>query len=84
MISTLDNISIPKTVGEALNRSGWRDAMTDEINVLYHNNTWDLVDLPVSKKEIGCKWVFTVKVNTSRSVAFLKAHLVTKGYAQNY
>ncbi|KAJ9548762.1 hypothetical protein OSB04_021305 [Centaurea solstitialis] len=84
LISTLDSISIPKTVGEALAHSGWRDAMLDEINALDHNGTWDLVELPVSKKAIGCKWVFTVKVNPDGSVARLKARLVAKGYAQTY
>lgn len=84
MISTLDTINVPKTIGEALNHSGWRDAMIDEINALDHNNTWELVELPVGKKAIGCKWVFTVKVNPDGSMARLKARLVAKGYAQTY
>jgi len=84
LISTLDSISVPKTVGEALAHSGWRDAMIDEINALDHNDAWDLVELPASKKAIGCKWVFTVKVNPDGSVARLKARLVAKGYAQTY
>ncbi|KAJ9558569.1 hypothetical protein OSB04_013183, partial [Centaurea solstitialis] len=67
LISTLDSISVPKTVGEALAHSGWRDAM-----------------LPAGKKAIGCKWVFTVKVNPDGSVTRLKARLVAKGYAQTY
>ena len=58
--------------------------MIDEINALDHNDTWDLVELPASKKAIGCKWVFTVKVNPDGSVARLKARLVAKGYAQTY
>ena len=40
--------------------------------------------LPVWKKVIGCRWVFTVKVNPDGSIARLKAHLVAKGYAQAY
>ncbi|KAJ9564855.1 LOW QUALITY PROTEIN: hypothetical protein OSB04_000821 [Centaurea solstitialis] len=80
LISTLDSISIPKTVGEALAHSRWRDVMLDEINALDHNGTWDLVELPA----IGCKWVFTVKVNPDGSVARLKAWLVAKEYAQTY
>ncbi|KAJ9544458.1 hypothetical protein OSB04_024165 [Centaurea solstitialis] len=41
-------------------------------------------ELPAGKKAIGCKWVFTVKVNPDGSVARLKARLVAKGYAQTY
>ena len=40
--------------------------------------------LPVGKKVIGCRWVFTVKVNPDGSIARLKACLVAKGYAQTY
>ena len=48
------------------------------------NGTWGLVHLPTGKKVIGCRWVFTVKVNLDGSVARLKACLVSKGYAQTY
>ena len=40
--------------------------------------------LPPGKKAIGCKWVFTMKVNRDGFVARLKARLVAKGYAQTY
>ncbi|GJW28735.1 retrovirus-related pol polyprotein from transposon TNT 1-94 [Tanacetum coccineum] len=50
-----DSILVPKTVGEALDHSGWRAAMIEEMNALDHNGTWALVDLPVHKKAIGCK-----------------------------
>ena len=63
LISTLDSVPILTTVDEALAHPGWRDAMIDELNALDHNVTWDLVELPVGKRAIGCKWVFTMKVN---------------------
>lgn len=43
-----------------------------------------LVSLTTGKKTIGWKWVFTVKVNPNGSIAWLKAYLVAKGYAQTY
>ncbi|OIT33138.1 putative mitochondrial protein, partial [Nicotiana attenuata] len=73
LIVSLDSISIPKTVKEALNHPGWSKAMLEEIHALEKNHTWDLVDLPSGKKAVGCKWVFTVKVNPDGSVARLKA-----------
>ena len=83
LVSTLDSVSIPTTIGEALPHPAWQNAMLDELKALDHNVTWDLVDLPTNKRAIGCKWVFTVKVNPNGSVARLKARLVAKGYAQN-
>ena len=55
--------------------------MLEELIAFDINSTWDLVDLPAGKKAIGCKWVFTIKVNPNGSVAHLKAQLVAKGYA---
>lgn len=40
--------------------------------------------LPTDKLTIGCKWVFTFKVNPNGSVARHKAGLVAKEYAQTY
>ena len=40
--------------------------------------------LPVGKKAIGCRWLFTVKVNPDGSISRLKAHLFAKEYAQTY
>ncbi len=84
LISSLDSVTVPKNVKEALSHSGWTDAMFDEITPLDDNQTWDLVRLPEGKKVVGCKWVFAVKVNPDGSVARLKARLVAKGYAQTY
>ena len=83
-IASLDSISLPKTVHEALSHPGWRSAMVEEMNALHQNDTWDLVHLPEGKKAIGCIWVFAVKVNPDGSLARLKARLVAKGYAQTY
>ncbi|KAJ9568575.1 LOW QUALITY PROTEIN: hypothetical protein OSB04_004541 [Centaurea solstitialis] len=84
LVASLDSIPTPKTVGDALAHPGWRNAMIEEMNALEHSNTWTLVELPANKKAIGCKWVFTEKVNPDGSVARLKARLVAKGYAQTY
>lgn len=83
-IATLDSIFIPKTVKEALSNPGWYNAMLDEIRALDENQTWALVDLLPDKKVVRYKWVFEVKVNPYGSIAWLKAHLVVKGYAQTY
>ena len=83
-IASLDSISLPNKVSEALAHPGWRSAMIEEMDALTDNGTWDLVCLPTGKKAIGCRWVFIVKVNLDGSVSRLKARLVAKGYAQTY
>nr|GFA00848.1 cysteine-rich RLK (receptor-like protein kinase) 8 [Tanacetum cinerariifolium] len=42
------------------------------------------VDLHIHKKAIGCKWVFSVKMNPDGLVARLKVRLVAEGYAETY
>ncbi|KAJ9671119.1 hypothetical protein PVL29_027218 [Vitis rotundifolia] len=83
-VASIDSISIPKTVIEALNHPGWKNAMLEEIHALEDNHSWKLIELPQGKKVVGCKWVFAVKVNPDGSVARLKVRLVTRGYAQTY
>ncbi|GJQ97808.1 retrovirus-related pol polyprotein from transposon TNT 1-94 [Tanacetum coccineum] len=75
---------VPKTVGEALDHSGWCAAMIEEMNALDHNGTWALVDLLIQKKPIGYKWVFSVEMNPDGSICRLNACLVAKGYAHTY
>ena len=44
--------------------------------------TWDVVDLPKGKISMGCKWVFTVKYNSDRTMERYKSRLVAKGFTQ--
>ena len=51
----------PTSYEEAINSnlsSEWNKAMTDELNSMYQNDVWDLVELPMGVKPVGCKWVF--------------------------
>ncbi|RDY13570.1 hypothetical protein CR513_01484, partial [Mucuna pruriens] len=51
---------------------------------LEQSGTWELVSLPTSKKAVGCRWVFTIKVAPNDTVDCLKSRLVAKGYTQVY
>ncbi|XP_019181694.1 PREDICTED: uncharacterized protein LOC109176759 [Ipomoea nil] len=56
--------------------------MEEEIRALEQNGTWELVDLPPSKKPIGCRWVYKIKHKADGTIERYKARLVAKGYNQ--
>lgn len=74
----------PSTVDEALGYTKWVSAMDAEHQALLRNKTWRLVPLPKGKHVIGCKWVYKVKRKADGSIDWYKAHLVAKGYKQQY
>ena len=53
VIASLDAISLPNKVSEALAHPGWCSAMIEEMDAFTDNGTWDLVRLPTGKKVIG-------------------------------
>ncbi|GJT24664.1 ribonuclease H-like domain-containing protein [Tanacetum coccineum] len=58
------------------------DAMNAEMDALYRNNTWEIVDLPVRRKVIGSKWVWKIKYKFDEEIERYKARLVAKGFNQ--
>ena len=56
LVPSLDSISLPNTVREALSHHGSHSAMVEEMQALDDNGTtWNLVQLPAGKKVIGCR-----------------------------
>ena len=84
VIQTLMTISVPKNVQEAISSNEWRKAMDEEMEALEKNGTWEMGPLPVGKKLVGSRWVFTIKYHFDGSVARYKARLVARGYTQAY
>ena len=60
----------------------WQKAMQFEIESMFNNKVWSLVDLPKGIKPIGCKWVYKRKKGMDGKVETFKARLVAKGYTQ--
>ena len=58
----------------------WQRAMNIEIESMYSNQVWTLVDPAVGVKPIGCKWIYNRKRGIYEKVETFKARLVAKGY----
>ncbi|GMI66032.1 hypothetical protein HRI_000272500 [Hibiscus trionum] len=74
--------SPPADIYCALDDPDWRAAVMAEYQALISNGTWDIVELPVGRKAVGCKWLFKVKLKADGTVDRFKARLVAKGFAQ--
>lgn len=82
---SLNNIHIPTTISKVLSKGNWKQAMNIEMEALKKNRTWELVDLPIEKKNsLGCKWVYTIKNRANELLERYKPRLVAKGYNQTY
>ena len=60
----------------------WLEAMKSEMQSMYENQVWSLIDTSEGLKTIGCKWVFKKKTDMDGNVHTYKARLVAKGYRQ--
>ncbi|KAJ0539688.1 putative RNA-directed DNA polymerase [Helianthus annuus] len=56
-VSNLNKSIEPSSFNEAVTDPKWVEAMNQEMEALLRNKTWDVVDLPVGRKPIGCKWI---------------------------
>jgi hypothetical protein len=84
-VSLSTNDDEPSCYQEAVkgsNSDKWKEAMKDEMKALERNSTWDLVELPRDRKNVGCKWVYKLKKGVDDKVERYKARLVAKGYSQ--
>ena len=60
----------------------WLEAMKSEMESMYANQVWSIVDPPEGIVPIGCKWVYKRKYGKDGKVETYKARLVAKGYNQ--
>ena len=77
----------PTTYNEVLldkDSEKWLQAMHSEMDSMYENEVWTLVDPPIGTKPIGCKWVFKKKTDMDGKVFTYKARLLAKGCSQKY
>ncbi|CAA6656249.1 unnamed protein product [Spirodela intermedia] len=77
-------IIVPSSMNKALSHSSSRSMVTEEMQALELNATWQLVLHPSSKSGVGCKWVYIVKVGPDGFMDRLKVHLVAQGFTHMY
>ena len=82
---TIDSEEDPINYKEALedvDAQEWLKAMDREMESMYSNSVWSLVEAPKGVKPIGCKWIYKRKRRPDGKVETFKARLVAKGYTQ--
>ena len=62
----------------------WLEAMKSEIQSMYDNQVWTLINPTDCLKTIGCKWTFKKKTDMDGNVHTFKARLVAKGFKQTH
>ena len=83
-VASLQSVSIPTDWKKAKEDSKWYMAMVEELEALCKNKTWVITPLPLGKKVVNCKWVYTMKQNAEGKIERYKARLVTRVYNQTY
>ena len=65
-----------------VDKDEWIKAMDQEMESMYFNSVWELVDQPNGVKPIGFKWIYKRKRGVDGKVQTFKARLVAKGFTQ--
>ena len=60
----------------------WQKAMKSEMQSMYSNQVWDLMEPLEGIKPIGCKWIYKKKKGADGKVETFKARLIAKGFTQ--
>ncbi|KAH9801407.1 hypothetical protein KPL71_001014 [Citrus sinensis] len=80
-----EHVQDPTSYNEALidrDVEFWKKAMNQEMDSMYSNKVWELVEAPNGVKPIGCKWIYKRKRGVDGRVETFKARLVAKGFTQ--
>ena len=64
---------------ESPNSAKWLGAMESEMQSMYGNQVWTLVDPPEGAKIIECKWILKKKADN-----IFKGRLVAKGFRETH
>jgi hypothetical protein len=82
VLTDLDEPATYKEAMEGPKSEKCLKAMKSEINSMYDNQVWTLVDIPNDRKAVENKWIFNKKTYVDGNVTVYKARLVAKGFQQ--
>ncbi|TYK29714.1 gag/pol protein [Cucumis melo var. makuwa] len=71
-----------KQVMTGVDGDQWIKTMDLEMESMFFNSVWTLVDQLNDVKSIGCKWIYKRKRDQVGKIQTFKARLVAKGYTQ--
>ncbi|GAA0162140.1 transmembrane signal receptor [Lithospermum erythrorhizon] len=77
--------SEPQTYSEAMSSTEaplWKKAFRSEVDSIFQNHTWELVDLPPRCKPLKSKWIFNRKMKADGTIDKYKGGLVICGNRQ--
>ena len=83
----LSSINGPKSFKSAMNSNNaenWQIAVNDELESIYKNNVWQIVNKPENCNVISTRWVFVKKMDKDGKLQKYKARLVARGFEQVY
>ena len=70
-----------RQVLQSPDKDKWLEAVQVEVDALYKNHTWTIVQKPPNSNVVSCKWLFTKKYDAHGNIRF-KARLVARGFTQ--
>jgi hypothetical protein len=75
----------PKSLRQAKNDPRWLEwekGMTEEIQSLKQNKTWEIVDPPNDRRVLSGKWIFKLKRGARGEIVRYKCRWVVRGFTQ--
>jgi hypothetical protein len=78
---TINELTSYKPTLMSEDSKSWKIAISEELDVLNRNNTWDLVPQPNDSNIIKCNWVFKYKLNINGSIKLHKARVMAKRFS---
>lgn len=84
-LSTIEASEDPSSYQAAMKRTDkhkWLEAMQDEMNSLYKNKVWTLVERPKNINIVSNRWVLRIKRKPNGDIDRYRARLVARGFSQ--